>query len=61
MNIELKDIYAKWNMVLVARLFGEKKEGIDVTDRSICTTTGYRFRGKMYITECTTKSRMTYD
>tara|TARA_R100001244_G_scaffold36527_1_gene33470 strand:- start:2656 stop:2829 length:174 start_codon:yes stop_codon:yes gene_type:complete len=51
--MELKDLYAKWYMVLLARMFGKKHIGMDVTNTKTYTTTGYNFKGTFYITECT--------
>lgn len=41
-------IFAPWWKLWLARLFGKRFQGKD----GICTTYGYFWRGKYYITDC---------
>ena len=48
----ISDLYAKWYMVWLAKMFGTKRTSFDYTKETTYSTTGYYYKGRMYITDC---------
>ena len=47
-----KDLYAKWYMIIFARLFGTKVISYDYGDHVEVKTTNYVFRNVEYCVDC---------